>query len=61
MTGTITVAAATGSGPTPPPTSTQPLAPPSGSGDASQALLALVAFAGLLGAFIAIRRRARVG
>ncbi len=39
MTGSITVAAATGSGPTPPPTSTQPLAPPSGSGDASLALL----------------------
>jgi len=61
MTGSITVAAAPSSGVTPPPTATAPVGPASGTGDGSLGLLALAALAGLLGSFVAIRRRTRAG
>jgi len=62
MTGSITVAAAPRptSNVTPPPTTTLPAGTPSGSSDVDLGL-ALVALAGLAGALLAIRRRARVG
>jgi plastocyanin len=59
MNGSITVAAAQSA--TPPPTNTVPAGSPSGTRDGSLGLLALAALAGLLGSFLAIRRRARVG
>lgn len=61
MTGSITVAPAPTTAVTPPPTTTEPVGSPSGTTDASLGLLALAALAGLLGAFMAIRRRTRFG
>jgi plastocyanin len=60
MVGSITVAAAPVSA-TPPPTSTQPLGSSSGSGDITLAFVLLAGLAGLCGAYVAIRRRTRLG
>jgi hypothetical protein len=65
MTGSVTVAAAPvpTSNVTPPPTNTQPVGAPAGTGDAGLGLaaLAVVALAALAAAYVAVRRRAHAG